>query len=245
MEQKEKQSELGIAGMILGIVAVVFSIIMIGGLIGIVGFILSLIGISPKNKKTGAATAGFVLNIIAIIIGLFIALAVFFPPQDDTETQHDTSIQNEITLSTPKPSLEPTATPTPEPTPKPTPTPEPILSCIVDRCRVEFLEYELIEDREGNECIVIYYAFKNASDENKSFGYVVDDKAFQNGIELEPSIWDVEGAEENKYLEIKPGVVITVYSSFILRDDSDVEIEISELFSFDNEIIDSMVLSLE
>ena len=64
MNTEKKQNGLGIAGMILGIVAVVTSCFVLGGLFGTIGLILSIIALTNKNKKKGMAIAGIILNII-------------------------------------------------------------------------------------------------------------------------------------------------------------------------------------
>ena len=73
METKQSNG-LGTAGMVIGIIALITSCIVIGGFLGIVGLILSIIAITQKNKKTGTAIAGIVLNAIAIIIMILMFL---------------------------------------------------------------------------------------------------------------------------------------------------------------------------
>ena len=67
-----KQSEYGIAGMVLGVISVVFSIAffpsIIGGITGIIGLVLSNIGVIQKDKKSGMAIIGLILNLISVII---------------------------------------------------------------------------------------------------------------------------------------------------------------------------------
>ena len=74
------QSEYGIAGMVLGIISVVFSIALypsiVGSITGIIGLILSNIGLMQKTKKTGMAIIGLILNLISIAI-LFVVLAAY------------------------------------------------------------------------------------------------------------------------------------------------------------------------
>lgn len=73
--ETQKQSGLGIAGMVIGIVALPLSCLVFGGILGIVGIILSIAGVTQKGKKTGMAVAGIVLNTIAIIIMVIIFVA--------------------------------------------------------------------------------------------------------------------------------------------------------------------------
>ncbi|MCM1112189.1 MAG: hypothetical protein NC399_02925 [Muribaculum sp.] len=71
----KSQSGLGIAGMVLGIIALLLSCILIGGFIGILGLILSLIGMTQKDRNHGMAIAGIVLNAVAVIIMILIFAA--------------------------------------------------------------------------------------------------------------------------------------------------------------------------
>ena len=73
---------LNIAGMVLGIVAIIFLFIpgvsFLGWICGIVGIILSAIAISNAKKAgqkpAGMAVAGLVLSIISIAIGLILVM---------------------------------------------------------------------------------------------------------------------------------------------------------------------------
>ena len=70
-----KAHGLGIAGMVLGIVGLVFAFIpcvnIVGIILGIVGVILAAVGRSKSPKgHQGMATAGVVCSILAIVIGV-------------------------------------------------------------------------------------------------------------------------------------------------------------------------------
>lgn len=87
---KKQQSGLGIAGMILGITGVLLSCILVGGALGAIGIVLSIVGLTQKDKSSGTAIAGTVLNSVAIVIAaiLFIAsLSGYTPKEKNTETQ--------------------------------------------------------------------------------------------------------------------------------------------------------------
>lgn len=73
MEQK-KTNGLGIAGMVIGIIALLLSCVVIGGFIGIIGLILSLVGVFQENRKKGMAVTGIVLNSVAIAIMIMLFL---------------------------------------------------------------------------------------------------------------------------------------------------------------------------
>lgn len=78
MKQNSNADGLAIAGLVLGIVSVVFSFILtwIGLIAGIVGIILSVKGRHSESKK-GLATAGLVLSIIGTSLsGIFVVCAL-------------------------------------------------------------------------------------------------------------------------------------------------------------------------
>lgn len=92
--QTKKNNGLGIAGMVLGIIAIVLSCVVIGGIIGIVGIILSIVAICEKGKVKGAATAGIVLNAVAILI--MGGMLVIGSSSDELEKGNDTSTIKEV-----------------------------------------------------------------------------------------------------------------------------------------------------
>ena len=115
----------------------------------------------------------------------------------------------------------------------------------ISDCEITYIGHEVIENLGGDLCLAVYYEFTNNSDEYKSFITTANDVAFQNGIELETSMFHLNQESKNREVEIKPGVKITVCSGFVLRDDEDIELEIGEWINFDDEIIDKMVLSVK
>lgn len=231
---KTGQSGFGIAGMVIGIIAVLLSCVLIGGFFGFFGFILSIIGVCGKEKGKGTAIAGITLNAISIVIALTFLMA---PSSDDT-------------LSTSK--NEPNGTETTEDTLKPQSKTESenafsddIIDVDISDCHITYLKHEIVENMSGKKCVAVYYEFTNNSNEGKTFWTTISDKAFQNGIELDTSTFHVNEESKNKDAEIKPGVTITVCSGFVLRDESaDVELEIKKWITLKDEPDDKMVLSL-
>ena len=103
---------------------------------------------------------------------------------------------------------------------------------------VSILRYDLIEDYEGSPAIRVYFEFTNNSSENASFLFAIDAVAFQNGIELETAIvTDRVDEDDNNMKEIKPGTTITCTEIYVLDDQSPVEVEVSELISFSDEML--------
>lgn len=131
--EERKNSGLGIAGMIIGIVSVLSVCMCIGGFTAVIGLILSIIAITNVNTKKGCSIAGIVLNSIALIILIFLIIIVNNSAETSSTTNTtEQSVAGEtsqpIPTAVPTPTAEPTPMPTEAPTPEPTNTPEPTLS---------------------------------------------------------------------------------------------------------------------
>ena len=98
-------------------------------------------------------------------------------------------------------------------------------------------------DYEGNPAMIVDFTFTNNSDEATSFAVACSQKAFQNGVQLETAI--VMDDLGNGYMaEIKPGATTQARLAFSLADESDVTIEVSELFSLDDTILAEATFSV-
>lgn len=107
---------------------------------------------------------------------------------------------------------------------------------------IEISECRLAKDFEGKDVIVVKYKFtNNSSDESQAFAYVFEDTAYQDGIGLNEAYILDDSAnydEGNQTKEIKKGSSLDVEVAYELNDTTtDVEIEVSELFSFEEKVI--------
>ena len=96
---EKKENGLGIAGMVLGIIAIVTSCFVLGGLFGTIGLILSIIALTNKNKKKGMAIAGIILNIIAIAIAMAVMISSVINNQNEADSSVS-SVSSEISATT-------------------------------------------------------------------------------------------------------------------------------------------------
>ena len=120
-----------------------------------------------------------------------------------------------------------------------------IVSVDINGCHVRYIRSEVVESEDEGICLVVYYEFKNNSDENKCFIYTVEESWFQNGIELQPTIYHLNEESVNSELKIQPGIKIIVASSYVLRDFSDVEIYVSDASPENEDIFDMMMITME
>lgn len=95
MENQTKQSGLGIASLILGIVGMLFSCVAIGIVPCIIGIILGIIGIVQKNRKHGTAIGGVICSSVGIAIFLIVLLA--FGNDEETVKNVTPQLQEEQT----------------------------------------------------------------------------------------------------------------------------------------------------
>lgn len=237
MENKPR-SAMAVASLVLGIVALVTSILpiinnlsFVMAILGVVFGIVGIVGIS-KGKKAGKglAIAGLVLSVVAFILVLVMQSAFSAALDEAMEESGMTSASASAeTAAGDAAASEPQAAEQSEPT-------EAAYGVTIDGCRVT-------EDYEGNPAAVITYTFTNNSDEATSFMVALYPKVFQNGVELDTAIgsdWD-----SNKYTsDVKPGSSTTVEIGYALEDMSDVTVEVEELLSFSDTILAEQTFSL-
>lgn len=100
---------------------------------------------------------------------------------------------------------------------------------VIDSCR-------LAKDYSGKPIVIVKYLFTNNSGEADSFSWSVDDNVYQDGVGLNKSYVVDDSANyssNNQTKEIKSGVTLAVEVAYELNDTTtDIEVEVTELFSF-------------
>lgn len=77
-DYREEEKRVGVASLVLGIISVVLALLFsgFGWLAGILGLIGIILGSSARKKgQGGVATAGLVLSIIGMVLGLLMYVA--------------------------------------------------------------------------------------------------------------------------------------------------------------------------
>ena len=111
---------------------------------------------------------------------------------------------------------------------------------------VKYLRHEISENAAGDKVLIVYYDFTNNSKDNESFDYSFSDKCFQNGVELEGSMFHANDETKNSDKEIQPGTTLEVASAFMLGDSMDtVTLEIEPWGSWTNKKLMTLELELE
>lgn len=98
---------------------------------------------------------------------------------------------------------------------------------------IDIVSSRLGTDYVGNNVLIVRYQFEHTYDEPKAFGYVFDDKIYQNGIECKKTYWKSEDVTDDyKYSEIKPNNIVEFETCYGLNDlHTPVEVEITKAYS--------------
>lgn len=105
-------------------------------------------------------------------------------------------------------------------------------------CTVEIQSCRLAQDWEGKPVVIVKYSFTNNQEEAQSFMLAFNDEVYQNGVGLNESWMLSDSANytsDNQTKKIQKGATLEVEKAYELNDTTtDISVEISALFSFDN-----------
>ena len=107
---------------------------------------------------------------------------------------------------------------------------------------VEIQSCRLAKDYTGKDVVIVKYLYTNVSNEDATAFYVAfDETVYQNGVGLNESYVLDDSANysaDNPTKEIKKGASLEVEVAYELNDTTtDIEVEVKELFSFDDTTI--------
>lgn len=114
-----------------------------------------------------------------------------------------------------------------------------------NRYHIEVVDYRLGKDYGKNDVLIVKYKFMHTYDKAKAFGFLFDDKVYQNGIECQHHyLKSKEITEDYKYSEIKPNTAIEFETLYGLNDSkTPVELEIKQLYT--DKIVLSQTINLK
>lgn len=223
--EKKPTSGMAVAGLVLGIIALVSSFVPLLNLLSFPFVLLSIIfgaiGVwqTVKGSKggKGLAIAGLVLGILALVVtGVMYASAAVA----DSAASSTASVAEGAGETVVAEQDEGSAA----------------YGVTIDGCRVT-------EDYAGEAVAVVTYTFANNSEDATSFVVALHPEVFQNSVELNTAVgsnWDSE-----TYLsDVKPGSSTTVEIGYQLGDMSDITVEVSELLDFDGTLLAEQTFSL-
>ncbi len=107
---------------------------------------------------------------------------------------------------------------------------------------VDIVSCRLAKDYEGKDVVIVKYHFANVNGNSAQAFYIaIDDNVYQNGVGLNEAYVlndDANYSSDNQMKEIKKGASIDVEVAYVLNDaTTDIEVEVKELFSFDDKVI--------
>lgn len=105
---------------------------------------------------------------------------------------------------------------------------------------VEIKGASLAKDYEGKAAIVITYAWTNNSDDTTNAMVSIGEKAFQDGVQLDPAIIIGDDSYDSgtSMKDVRPGTTIDVQSAFVLTSEASiVEFELTEWISFSDDMV--------
>lgn len=248
--EKKPTSGLAVAGLVLGIIAVFSAFVPLLNLLSfpfvLLAIIFGIIGLVQTIKGTkagkGLAIAGLVLGVFALLVTVAMysggsaasesASAGSAAGSSTPAAEQTTNGGGDAAQQTADQGAGQDASAQAE---QEAPASEYAVS--IDECR-------LAEDYAGEPVAVVTYTFTNNSEKATSFAVALRPQAFQNGVELNTAIgsdWDSE-----KYMkDVKPGSSSTVEIGYSMEDDSDLTVEVTELFSFDETVLAEQTFSLK
>ena len=125
-------------------------------------------------------------------------------------------------------------------------TEEPTTEFTYGKMTVKYLRHEITENEMGENVLIVYYEFTNNSNDNQAFIYSFSDTCFQNGVQLDDSLFHANEQTRNADREIQPGATIEVASAFDLGDSRDtVTLEVEPWVSFTSNKLLTLELELE
>lgn len=116
---------------------------------------------------------------------------------------------------------------------------------------VELKDAQLLTNYEGEKVFAVFYTFTNNSEDTISATAALHVQGFQDGVQLSSGYlaendYPAEKAAcvDAEWKDVRPGATIECCQGFILDSTSEVEVEVTELFSFNNEVIASKTYSV-
>lgn len=249
--EKKPTSGMAVTGLVLGIIALISSVVPLLNLLSfpfvLLAIIFGAIGVFQTVKGTkggkGIAISGLVLGVLALIVTVAMyggAAASADKPATTTGSSSTTAEQpatapaeeGDANGAAAEAAQEDTAAADAQQT-------EATYVVTID-------EAAMGTDYQGEKAAVITYTFTNNSDKACNFMTTIGAKAFQDGVQLEGAI-GVDGVDSQDLMkDIKPGKSITVQEAYVLADTKNpVEVEVTELFDFSDELIAQKTFNLK
>lgn len=248
--EKKPTSGMAVTGLVLGIIALISSVVPLLNLLSfpfvLLAIIFGAIGVFQTVKGTkggkGIAISGLVLGVLALIVtvAMYGGAAASADKPATTTGSSSTTAEQPATAPAEEGAASGAAAEGAQ---------EDAAAADAQQTEATYVvtidEAAMGTDYQGEKAAVITYTFTNNSDKACNFMTTIGAKAFQDGVQLEGAI-GVDGVDSQDLMkDIKPGKSITVQQAYVLADTKNpVEVEVTELFDFSDELIAQKTFSL-
>ncbi len=219
-----KPHALSIVALVTAAVGFIFACIpgalIVGWILLPIAFILSLVALFLKGKKW-PALVGLILAVVGTIVGFVVFFSLVANAANEAFGGGGTT----------------PSTPVATETAGVTPDDDEAESGSADYV-VTIDSATQTTDYEGKPALVVNYTFTNNSEKDASFLVATSAKAFQDGVELDLAIVSDGSVDSGSTMnDVKPGATTTAQLAYSLTSTSEVTVEVSELFSFDDTLL--------
>lgn len=121
----------------------------------------------------------------------------------------------------------------------------PLFDLTAQKCHVKYTGFAIKQDYDGKDCLVIYMDATNLSGKSSFANQGAFIKAFQNGVELENGFILEDEACNNSVKYVQNGVTLNIAEAFVLKDRSDVDIEIEDLWNWTESTTQKATIKLQ
>lgn len=241
--EKKPTSGMAITGLVLGLIAFISSVVPLLNLLSfpfvLLAIIFGAIGVFQTVKGTkggkGIAISGLVLGVLALLV----TVAMYGGAAASADNASSSASSSSTTTEQTAASSDAASTGASSDEASQSAAAEAAAEQQADAPYVVTIDgAEMGTDYQGEKAAIVTYTFTNNSDDACNFMTTIGAKAFQDGVQLEGAI-GVDGVDSQDLMkDIKPGKSITVKEAYVLADTkNDVEVEVTELWDFSNELI--------
>lgn len=224
---EKKGVGLAVASMVLGIISLLlgccFWYITIPA--AIIAVILAAVSMSKKMGGKGMAITGLVTSIISLIPAAIVAisgtsllaLGSMSSVSDESSKADDSSSSSIVEESENEESDSKTGEDT-----------------------ISIASWEISEDYDGKDVVVIEYAWTNNDDEPAEFAFSINDNVYQNGVELEGAIGCKKVDSDASLKKVQSGKTYNVKKAYVLEDMSEINVVATTSF-WNDEILNENI----
>lgn len=205
----------------------------------IIVFFVGLIKLVVDAIRKKSLKTAEIMTLGSLILFIVLLFLIGVSASNEAEERQEIAEQQEVEVTT-KAEKESEAKETESETEEPT------TEFTYGKMTVKYLRHEITENEMGENVLIVYYEFTNNSNDNQAFIYSFSDTCFQNGVQLDDSLFHANEQTRNADREIQPGATIEVASAFDIGDSRDtVTLEVEPWVSFTSNKLLTLELELE